>query len=391
MNRITKIFFCIISVCCIFVSICPISAFALPDTYYPIASDKPTVTDYSGYVELLFESKSTGQRFVSVVSWFFTPALNTSSEFYQTSDKPILTIVRNSEQFRLGVSTNDGVSGNMSFLTIDSGSQLYFGYISVPDDEATYYYNVTYGSGYSLVGMHYYGDFSSVNVSNGLSNEEFYVTYGADSVISHGINQLISGVYSLIDAVGQEQYAEQLQSIIDKLNNIDSSVDGFRQDYKTGLTQLFSWFRLFIDDLDQLVQNSEDIEKLIRDEVVIYLVSIDTWLYSINDWTMNTYLELYEIHSIVQSILDILNAQGENGEKLTQPDNSDMDNYYDVENGLLDGGNADVNGAVNVQINQNAMAVIWDMVERALNSHSKVFGMVLTVLSLGIIALILGR
>lgn len=391
MKRFTKLILCIISVCCIFVSICPISAFAVPDIYYQIASDKPTVTDYSGYVELLFESKSTGQRFVTVLSWHFTPTLNTSSEFYLTSDKPILTIVRNSEQFRLGVSTNDGVSGNMSFLTIDSGSQLYFGYISVPDDAATYYYPVSYGSNYALVGMHYYGDFSSIQVDNSLSNAEFYVTYGADTVISHGINQLISGVYSLIDAVGEEQYAEQLQSILDKLNSIDSSVDGFRQEYKTGLTQLFSWFRLFVDDLDALVQNSEDIEDLIRDEVVIYLMSIDTWLYSINDWTMNTYLELFEIHSIVQSILDTLNAQGENGEKLTQPDNSDMDNYYDVENGLIGNGSGDVNGAVNVQVNQNAMSVIWDLVENALNSHSKVIGMVLTILALGIVALILGR
>lgn len=389
MKQLLKIFPLVFLVPVIIVASCPV-AFAAPDTYYQIASDKPTVTDYSGYVELLFESKSTGQRFVTVLSWHFTPTLNTSSEFYQTSDKPILTIVRNSEQFRLGVSTNDGVSGNMSFLTIDSGSQLYFGFISVPDDAATYYYPVSYGSGYALVGMHYYGDFSSIQVDNSLSNAEFYVTYGADTVISHGINQLISGVYSLIDAVGQEQYAEQLQSIIDKLNNIDSSVDGFRQEYKTGLTQLFSWFRLFAEDLDALVQNSEDIEALLRDEVILYLISIDTWLYSINDWTMNTYLELYEIHSIVQSILDILNAQGENGEKLTEPNTGGFSDLENAEGELLDK-NVNVDSAVNVQINQNAMNVIWDFVQRAFDSNAKVFGMVLTILSLGLIALILGR
>lgn len=391
MKRFMKLLPLLVLIPVIVIASCPV-AFAYVDAnIYQISSDKPTVTDYSGYVELLFEQVSSGQCFVVVLSWHFTPSLNTSSEFYQTSDKPVLTIVRNTEQFRLGVATNDGVSGNMSFLYIDNSDQINFGLIEVPDNEATYYYPVTFGSSYKLVGMHYYGDFSSVQVDNALANVEFYVTYGSDNVVFHGLNQIISGIYSLTDAVGQEQYAEQLQSILDKLNSIDSSVDGFREEYNSHFTTLLSWFRHFLDDLDSLVENTDEIEGILKDEVVTYLESMDNWLLNINDWTMLSYMELYEIHSIIDKILQALTAEGENGEKLTQPDNSDMDNYYDMENGLIGGDSCDVNGAVQVQINKNAMSTIWDLVDRAINSNSKVFGMIITVLSLGIIALILGR
>lgn len=390
MKQFMKILPLVFLVPVIIIASCPV-AFAAPTVYYPIASDKPTVTDYSGYVELLFENKSTGQRFVTVVGWFFTPYMNSSpTDFYETYDKPFLTIVRNESQFRLGISTQDGVSGNMSFLHVNTGSEIFFGYMDIPDDEATYYYPVSYGTEFRLVGMHYYGDFADVNVDNALSNEEFYVTYGSDTVISYGLNQLISGMYSIIDLLDNESYKDQLDTIISNLNSIDTSIDDFKDAYQTGLTQLFSWFRFMLNDLDSLVQNTDEIEGKL-DGLATILTNIENWVYYIYEYTLYIYDELLTVNTKLQQILNILNVQGENGEKLTQPDNSDMDNYYDIENGLISGDTSDVGGAVDVQINQNAMATIWDFVERAVNSNPKVFGMIITILSLGIIALILGR
>lgn len=390
LKRITIFSFCFISVCVILFSMCPISVFAAPTVYYPIASDKPPVNEYSGYVELLFENNSSGQRFVTVLGWTFTPYVNTSAEHYATSDKPLLTIVRNESQFRLGVASQEYVSGCMSFITIDSGSQLYFGVVEIADDESTFYYNVTYGSDYSLVGMHYYGDFTDVNVSNALPNEEFYVTYGSDTVISYGLNQVISGIYSMIDLLDNESYAGQLGDILSKLNSIDSSITDFKSAYEAGLTQLFGLFRGVINNLETLVYYTDELETKL-DEIWELLFNIYNSVSNIEYYMPYVYGELLDIDTKLQLILDILNASGDNGEKLTQPDNSDMDNYYDLENGLINNDSADVGDTVDVSLNQNAMNVIWGLVERGLNSNSKVIGMVITVLALGIVALILGR
>ena len=394
MNRITKVFFCIISVLIVIVSMCPIPAFAAPDIYFPVASDKPVVNDYSGYVELLYEIKNSGQQFVVVLGWTFTPRLNTSNDFYIVNDKPILTIVRNESQFRLGISTASGCSGYMSFITtydVASGSDVYFGVMEIPDDEATYYYNFTLGSNYKLVGMHYYGDFQNLQIGNALDNDEFYVVYGSDVVVTYGLNQLISGMYALIEATGQETYKDELDSIISSLNSIDSSVDGFREEYNLHYTQMLSWFRHFLTNLESLVENTDELEGKL-DDLYSILENIYFSVFNIEMWMPDIVMLLGDIDSKLLNIIQLLSVKSDiPDEKLTQPDNSDMDNYYEIENGLINGDSADVGNAVNVQINQNAMTVIWNLVERALNSHSKIIGMVLTILSLGIIALILGR
>lgn len=390
MKQFLKILPLVFLVPVIIIASCPV-AFAAPTVYYPIASDKPTVTDYSGYVELLFEEKSSGGRFVTVLGWYYTPILNTSNDYYLYSDIPHFTLVYNNSEFKLGFSASEGLSGNISFLTVDTSSQVYFSTSVVPDDGSENFYTVTYGSDYALVGIHYYGNFDKVIDSSSYDiGTEFYVTYGSDTVISYGINQLISGMYSIIDLLDNESYKDQLDTIISNLNSIDTSIDDFKAAYQTGLTQLFSWFRFMLNDLDALVQNTDEIESKL-DGLATLLTNIENWVYYIYEYTLYIYDELLTVNTKLQQILDILNVQGENGEKLTQPDNSDMDNYYDIENGLISGDTSDVGGAVDVQINQNAMSTIWDIVERAVNSNPKVFGMIITILSLGIIALILGR
>ena len=76
---------------------------------------------------------------------------------------------------------------------------------------------------------------------------------------------------------------------------------------------------------------------------------------------------------------------------LTSPDTSNMDGYIDTENSLLDNSNVDLSDVVKVEVNQNALTVIWDLVQGVFDQSGKVFGMVLTVLSLGLVAMVLGR
>lgn len=375
-----------VSVLVILFSMCPISAYAAPEGYYSIASDKPTVTEYSGYVELLFEHKTSGYRFVTVVGWFFTPSVNTSSEFYQTSDKPLLTLTRNTQNFVLGVTCNEYITGNMSFILIDSGNQVQFT-VSDITSESTYTYSVGYGSSYNLVGIHYYGDFSDKLIYD-TSNEEFYVTYGSDSVISYGLNQVISALYTLVDLMPDSDYTSQLDDIISSLNSLDTSLDSFHSDFTTVLNQLSGTVIAVLRNLETIVQNTDEVEGLLSD-VFDILSSMYGSLLNIEYYVPYIYEELSGINTKLQQILNILKAEGE--AEFSEPDTSGLNGYYDSENSLLNDDNVDVSGAIDVQINQQAMSTIWDLVDRFLNVNPKVIGAVITVLSLGILALILGR
>lgn len=383
-----KQFFKIVMVCLSILLIVSAScsvAFAAPEVYYSIASDKPTVTEYSGYVELLFEHKTSGQRFVTVLGWFFTPSVNTSSDLYSVSDKPILRLYRDSQFFRLGIQTESGVSGNMSFIMIDTSSQVVFNVLPIPDDNNESFQRVDYGSSYSLIGMHYYGSFDMVTESG--SDEEFYVTYGSDTVISYGLNQVLSALYSIIELMPDTNYTSQLDDIISNLNSLDTSLESFYTDFKTVLNQLQGTTVAILRNLETIVQNTDEVEGLLSD-VFDILSNMYGSLLNIEYYVPYIYEELSAVNAKLQQIINLLKVEAPS---TTKYDNSDLDNYYDAENGLLQNSDVDVGSAVQVEINQNALTVIWDFVERALNSHGKVFGMVLTILSLGIIALILGR
>lgn len=375
-----------VSVLVILVSMCPISVYAAPEVYYSIASDKPTVTEYSGYVELLFEHKTSGQRFVTVLGWFFTPSVNTSSDLYSVSDKPILRLYRDSQFFRLGIQTESGVTGNMSFIMIDTSSQVVFNVLPIPDDNNESFQRVDYGSSYSLIGMHYYGSFDMVTESG--SDDEFYVTYGSDTVISYGLNQVISALYSIIELMPDTDYTSQLDDIISQLNSLDTSLESFHTDVKTVLNQLQSTTIAILRNLETIVQNTDEVEGLLTDvfDILSFMYSS---LLNIEYYVPYIFDELAHINSKLQQILNILNSKGES--EYSEVDTSNLNNYYDSENSLLNDDNVDVSGAIDVQINQQAMSTIWDLVDRFLNVNPKVIGAVITILSLGILALILGR
>lgn len=389
MKQFMKILPLVFLVPVIIIASCPV-AFAVDVTdsnVYSVASDKPTVTDYSGYYELLFEQKSTGYRFVVVISWTYASYVNSSSEFLYSSDFPVINLTRTDQYFTFNASTNSGVTGYVSLTVVDSGVGFTYGGGTLTDD-VDYTYTMNMGSSYALIGFHCYGPRNHLTSTGPL--ETFLVSYSSDAVVTHQLNAVIANFKTLLDLVDDEIYSDELQTIIDNLTSLDSSVSNFEAEYKSQMTKLFGYLDSFLSDLDSIIENTDEIESKL-DDLWDLLFNIYNSVSNIEYYMPYVYGELIDINSKLQKIIDALNSKGSNEEKLTQPDNSDMDNYYDIENGLISGDTNDVGGAVNVQINQNAMATIWDFVERAVNSNPKVFGMIITILSLGIIALILGR
>ena len=74
-------------------------------------------------------------------------------------------------------------------------------------------------------------------------------------------------------------------------------------------------------------------------------------------------------------------------------DDTEMNNYSSKESNLFDStdSNYSVEDTLDVGLDANGSQFLWDTISRFIRTHAKVFGCVISMLSLGIIKLILGR
>lgn len=389
MKQFFKIVMVCLSVLLIVSASCSV-AFAVDEDsllQFSVPSDKPTVTGNSGYIEMLFEDKYSGWRYVHVYSWFFSPTVDSSSDYYNYSEviKPSLTLSSDGVAFVFDLP--DNITGNLCLTSVDSEGWYQLASYDIPDG-GTISFDF-FPSGRALVGHHCYGALEYINYKSYANPLNFVVNYSSDAVITHQLNGLLATLKSLSSSIDSNntQLQTKLDSIIIAFSSLDSSLDSFHDDYISKMTELFLYLDDYLDYFETLIENTDEVEPFLS-IMVDYLANIQMYCEEI--WYMTVYIneELISINSKLQQIIDLLKVEPPS---TTKYDNSDLDNYYDAENGLLQNSDVDVGSAVQVEINQNALTVIWDFVERALNSHGKVFGMVLTILSLGIIALILGR
>jgi len=85
---------------------------------------------------------------------------------------------------------------------------------------------------------------------------------------------------------------------------------------------------------------------------------------------------------------DMLNADADAS---VNPDDSKYDDYESAENSLKDKVNhADLSN-LSIGIDSNSSRWVWETLTSLLQSHSAIFGMVIAILSIGIIKLALGR
>ncbi len=131
-------------------------------------------------------------------------------------------------------------------------------------------------------------------------------------------------------------------------------------------------------------------------DILFYTESIDSTLadFVYAYWEQFQYYEMPQYISAItfrlDSIFRILQKKGE--VEQTTVDTSKLDQFADVEQSLLN--NEEANSAIgdmNISIDGQAYSFIWDLVTKILNSHPEVFGLVITILTLGFIALLLNR
>lgn len=90
-----------------------------------------------------------------------------------------------------------------------------------------------------------------------------------------------------------------------------------------------------------------------------------------------------------QDIIDSI--QGGSLKDNTQPDNSKLNDYDSAEKNLIDRDKLNNIDNLEVAIDSKSNTYVWDVTTRFIQSHPKIFAMVITMLSVGIIKLILNR
>lgn len=400
MNKLFKSALCIVSVFVIVFSMFPLSAFAVSQDF-TVSIQKPEFDDNSVYIEFLLYNPSTGDYHVKVFTVYAHPEMNEMSSMYNT-EAPTFIIDLYNDSFTIGHLPVDTVTfycGAMEAYDNNKNTQ-YYNFTLSGTSISKSYRHTDYGSGYFCISYHVYGAYYQVydhlDVS-GSPNTEFRVLYAETA-----------SIYDTLFNIGRiaNQMYLQDNEILLKFNDIIAEFNQTQQGQALTMQQIedvLSIIRIMSADV---ILIREDLQKQYEEllaqgesisEIVVQLNQVNSYLNSllvatneIRDYTAWIWESSLEIQYYCEMIYNLLNS-GSDKEEPPTVDTSQFDNYYDVENELVGDGAEDVEGAISVDMNNNAMSVIWNIVQRFVNSHEKVIGFILTILSFGLLALILGR
>ncbi len=393
MKRITKTVFCAILAVTLVLSFAPF-AFATTDLVFNVDSSKPSVGNGCGYIELLSYNSTYDAYYVTVFSW-------TIKKTAVTNNVPYCSVDANLNFANDNLSLVFSGGPDPFDLVISRYSQnMWQRYYCLSFSSATNYtVSVPTVSGEDIVSYHIYGDLNEIVVDEQFP-KNFVVNYSSDGLVQDNFQAILQSLTSLVS--NGVLTHEQLDTLINSVNDIlERNI--VQSGYLNSIDLAIEHIKSFLDEqvveinaeLDRLLaQTTVNTEKLTElSNKVSVMIDICSYIrdYSeqIASYTWSIHDAVWDIDTILWDIYFQLHSQGESN--LTKPNTSNMDGYLNAENSLLDNSNIDVSNVVQVDINQNALTVVWSLVQQVFDSNSKVFGVVLTVISLGIVAMVLGR
>lgn len=335
-KKIVRISFCFLICVAMLCSSCPI-AFASDSEIFYVNISKPTVSNNSGYFEMLWQNNTTGSQFVSVDYFTFTPFTNGSSEFLSSADQLLTKLTVSSSEVLFNISVPEYVWGYYSLVSIDSRGEYSITAHPLSDDGGSVTYRAS-RNGYTLVGFRYYGNVS--DCTNYLSsNEVFYVSYSEDTVLNFHLADIITSLNSISSSIGDSnsEIKSSLDTLVSDLNSFEGSFEEFVAYYKTQMGELLNLIDSFLDKFDTLIENTDDVE--------LYLENTYYLIESVESYCRDIYYEITEfrpilnrIDSKLQTIIDLLNA-GKNEPTLKNPNESIDSAFNDVSGwfGEIDG------------------------------------------------------
>lgn len=305
-----------------------------------MSMSEPAKSGNQGYINILIKNTSTSA--FKVYSFFWT-CLSLNVDDSVNHDCTVFVDVSRSD----GTVDLTCYSASKDFFSVgygrvvDGDNNLTFFQGKADTSSSLSFYTFKCPTGYQIVGYQLYGnaqlfstDFSTSG-SNG--NKSFTVIWGSDSQVNSLLTEFIAQLYSI-----------------------------YFQDSE------------MLDTLDEILNESKSISEL--------LTSIETKCYVNNFQNDTIILYLTEIRNA------LLNSKGES--TFEEPSTDGYKDYKDEEDKLLDGADdtSDIEDSIsNFEIDTDSLNVIWSVIEVSVKRNAKVFTLFISMLCLGIIALILNR
>lgn len=341
---------CVISCCLVVVFSFAVPASASNSDYtFEFNIPEPLSNEYSGYIITPFVRKDNlNTTLCNIYFWTITP-VNSTDLTTIPSVSYTYNSTSNTATLLCGTGSNSG-SWYFSLWTTTSGSSNIRHVVS---DLIDYDTSVSFTIRPSSTPSNYwtltpkFKGLTSADVLPTGRTETYDVLFSADSTLYNELLKIENHFVMMLSKMDLSN--EQLAEAVSKLNEI----------YDTCIS----------------------ISGTLADFVYFY-------------WEEFTYYQLPEQFNAVCSRLDtiirLLNKKGETEQ--TTVDSSKVDEYLDIEQSLVN--NDEAESALNefdISIDGQAYSFIWDFITDCFNSHAEVFGLVITILTLGIIALILNR
>lgn len=348
MSTIKRVIICSLSVLIVGIfSIFP--AFASNSDYtFEFNIPEPLANEYSGYIITPWIRKETNVATCNIYFWTLTP-INSTDLTTIPSVSYTYNSTSNSATLVCGTGANTG-SWYFSLWVTGAGSSNVRHVVS---DVISYDSSVSFTIRPSSNTSNYWTltpKFKGVTLADSLPTgrtETYDVLFSSDSTIYNELLAIENHFVSMLTK--QDLTNNNLSEIIAQFSELIETA--YNIDYSLSEFVFYYWQTFQYNDFPDAMSN---------------------------------------ISSLLTRILNALNAKGE--VEQTTVDSSNVDEYLDIEQSLVD--NSEAESALNefdISIDGQAYSFIWEFITNCFNSHPEVFGLVITILTLGIIALILNR
>lgn len=325
-------------------SICSFSfvSRAAGDVYY-LEYAEPATSEGQGYLVILMQDNVTSQLYVMTLFWS-TYAVKSG---YLAPSEMIITLTDNTVNFNIQQYDASGVWYTVSAVTEYDNYRTY-----AHSNSGAYTFDLSTWN-YSIRGWKVKGNGYVQGLYNSVDFAVFFSEDG-EAILLQEIIELLSRNNSTNS------------SILTAVQSILNSVDGVEGQ----LSSVVSYLKSIDDDLSD----------------------IETELKNIYDKADALLKEQEETNSWLEKIYNkIVEALGLEGEESTEPlPDEEIGSVIESEDALIQD-TTDAEASMDFSVDSNSNNVVWNIIERVLNSHSAVFGSFIGIMTLGIVTLLLNR
>lgn len=322
-----------------------VSAEALSDEVFILPYDEPVLGENDGILHCYFYDYSTySYHVISFVyrNDFIDPSYTTYNNIYIDFASP--------GSFQL-VQHGDYKSC-ISYSTKGQMVHRYDYSTSVP----TYTYEFEFSSTNELVGFQVVGDVDLFDINNNdenglVTDNDFVVLWAEEGEI---LKELIANNDLTSDQI------TALSQVVSKL----TTTNGLITNTNELLTGCYNYLKALNLDTDTIIS--------LLNQILAYSSDIAT--------------DVSDIEYLLELLISMFNKEG-SGAVDQQPDTSVQDEYSGMQSELIgDSASSDMD-SLDISVNSRGMSFIWNLIDVILNTHSAVFGMFISVLSVGIIVI----